>query len=76
MRITTAPPLCSKCPDERTAQRAHNNFTENLTPFLGALLISGLKYPVFAASLGGLWSVARALFAVGYTSKGPDGRIV
>ncbi|KAK4043486.1 hypothetical protein C8A01DRAFT_13040 [Parachaetomium inaequale] len=58
------------------AQRAHNNFTENLTPFLGALLISGLKYPVFAASLGGVWSVARTLFAFGYTSKGPDGRIV
>ncbi|KAH6636857.1 hypothetical protein F5144DRAFT_568953 [Chaetomium tenue] len=58
------------------AQRAHNNFTENLTPFLGALLVAGLKYPVFAASLGGAWSFARVLFAVGYTSNGPQGRIV
>ncbi|KAK4147106.1 uncharacterized protein C8A04DRAFT_9259 [Dichotomopilus funicola] len=58
------------------AQRAHNNFTENLTPFLGALLIAGLKYPTLAASLGGAWSVSRVLFAIGYTSKGPSGRIV
>ncbi|KAL2143123.1 hypothetical protein VTI28DRAFT_337 [Corynascus sepedonium] len=58
------------------AQRAHNNFTENLTPFLGALLISGLKYPTFAATLGGAWSLSRLVFAIGYTSKGPDGRIL
>lgn len=59
-----------------TAQRAHNNYTENLTPFLGSLLIAGLKYPTFSASLGGAWAVSRVLFAVGYTSKGPGGRIV
>ena len=58
------------------AQRAHNNFTENLTPFLGALLISGLKYPTQAAMLGFTWSAARVIFAVGYTSKGPQGRMV
>ncbi|KAK0735608.1 hypothetical protein B0T21DRAFT_384419 [Apiosordaria backusii] len=58
------------------AQRAHNNFTENLTPFLGALLISGLQYPKFAASVGGVWAFARVLFAFGYTSKGPEGRLV
>ncbi|KAK4191660.1 hypothetical protein QBC35DRAFT_294285 [Podospora australis] len=58
------------------AQRAHNNFTENLTPFLGALLISGLKYPTQAAMLGFTWSAARVLFAVGYTTKGPSGRMV
>ncbi|KAL2167628.1 hypothetical protein VTG60DRAFT_965 [Thermothelomyces hinnuleus] len=58
------------------AQRAHNNYTENLTPFLGALLISGLKYPTFAATLGGAWSASRLLYAIGYTSKGPDGRLL
>ncbi|KAL2266326.1 hypothetical protein VTJ83DRAFT_5678 [Remersonia thermophila] len=58
------------------AQRAHANFTENLTPFLGALLVAGLKYPVFAASLGGIWSTARVIFALGYTSKGPQGRLL
>ncbi|KAK3904968.1 hypothetical protein C8A05DRAFT_31225 [Staphylotrichum tortipilum] len=58
------------------AQRAHNNFTENLTPFLGALLISGLRYPVYAAGLGALWSAGRVMFALGYTSSGPQGRIL
>lgn len=59
-----------------TAQRAHNNFTENLTPFLGALLIAGTKYPVYAAAIGGAWSLGRVLFARGYTSDGPQGRMV
>ncbi|KAK4169164.1 hypothetical protein QBC43DRAFT_86076 [Cladorrhinum sp. PSN259] len=58
------------------AQRAHANFTENLTPFLGALLISGLKYPVAAAGAGLVWTTARVLFAIGYVSKGPQGRMV
>ncbi|KAK4242501.1 hypothetical protein C8A03DRAFT_40156 [Achaetomium macrosporum] len=56
------------------AQRAHANFTENLTPFLGALLISGLKYPVYAAGLGAIWSVSRVFFALGYVRGGPQGR--
>ncbi len=59
-----------------SAQRAHANFTENLTPFLGALLISGIQYPLFAASLGAVWSAARVAFAVGYTSSGPQGRVL
>ncbi|KAK4137951.1 membrane-associated proteins in eicosanoid and glutathione metabolism [Trichocladium antarcticum] len=58
------------------AQRAHNNFTENLTPFLGALLIAGTKFPVYAAAIGGAWSLGRVLFARGYTSGGPQGRMV
>jgi glutathione S-transferase len=62
--------------ERKIAQRAHNNFTENLTPFLGALLVAGLKHPVLAASLGGAWSFARVMFAIGYTSGGPQGRIV
>lgn len=60
---------------KKTAQRAHANFTENLTPFLGALLVSGLQYPVFAASLGAVWTFGRVLFALGYTSSGPQGRL-
>lgn len=60
-----------------TAQRAHANFTENHSSFLGALLISGLRYPVAAAAIGAVWSVARLLYALGYTSEaGPQGRIV
>ncbi|KAK5995838.1 Glutathione S-transferase 3 [Cladobotryum mycophilum] len=59
------------------AQRAHANFTENHTPFLGALLISGLRFPVAAAVVGAAWAVSRVLFVLGYTSDaGPKGRRV
>ncbi|KAK1770498.1 hypothetical protein QBC33DRAFT_555976 [Phialemonium atrogriseum] len=55
-------------------QRAHANFTENLTPYLGALLIAGLRYPVLAGGLGAVWTLARALYAHGYSKSGPKGR--
>lgn len=45
-----------------------------LTPFLGALLISGLKYPIPSAGLGAGWVVSRIIYASGYTSFGPKGR--
>ncbi|KAH7362928.1 hypothetical protein B0T11DRAFT_89120 [Plectosphaerella cucumerina] len=58
------------------AQRAHNNYTENQISFLGALLISGLRYPVAAAGLGAAWVVARVAYVFGYTSdSGPKGRL-
>ncbi|EOD47780.1 putative microsomal glutathione s-transferase protein [Neofusicoccum parvum UCRNP2] len=52
------------------AQRGHYNFLENHTPFLFALLVAGVRKPVAAAVMGGLWSVARIMYAVGYTN--PD----
>ncbi|CAH0044209.1 unnamed protein product [Clonostachys solani] len=57
------------------AQRAHANFTENHTSFLGALLISGLRFPLVAAGLGAAWVFGRVVYLLGYTSdKGPKGR--
>ncbi|KAI1654889.1 membrane-associated proteins in eicosanoid and glutathione metabolism [Daldinia decipiens] len=56
------------------AQRAHSNFTENITPFLGALLISGLWFPTASAALGAGWVAGRTWYALGYTSYGPPGR--
>ncbi|EXV03617.1 MAPEG family protein [Metarhizium robertsii] len=57
------------------AQRAHANFTENHTSFLGALLISGLRFPMAAAAVGAAWTVFRILYLFGYTSQaGPRGR--
>ncbi|KAK1659261.1 MAPEG family protein [Colletotrichum godetiae] len=57
------------------AQRAHANFTENQPSFLGALLISGLRFPVASAVLGAGWTLSRILYAFGYTSgAGPKGR--
>ncbi|RYP20087.1 hypothetical protein DL765_003013 [Monosporascus sp. GIB2] len=58
------------------AQRAHANYTENITPFLGSLLISSLAFPRAGAALGATWVLGRILYAVGYTGrKGPRGRI-
>lgn len=56
------------------AQRAHGNYVENFTPFLGALLISGLQFPVASATLGAAWVVGRVWYATGYVSQGPKGR--
>ncbi|TPX15126.1 uncharacterized protein E0L32_004684 [Thyridium curvatum] len=59
------------------AQRAQSNFVENHSGWLGALLISGLRFPVASAGLGAVWVVARVLYGQGYTSKkGPKGRIL
>ncbi|KAL1902696.1 hypothetical protein Sste5346_001139 [Sporothrix stenoceras] len=58
------------------AQRAHANFVENLPTFLGAMFISGLKFPVLSASLGAAWAVSRVLYARGYTKNGPKGRYI
>lgn len=56
-----------------SAQRAHQNFNENHVTALGAMLVAGLKYPVAAAVLGGVWSVNRVVYAIGYTKSGQDG---
>ncbi|RYO90232.1 hypothetical protein DL764_008469 [Monosporascus ibericus] len=57
------------------AQRAHANYTENITPFLGFLLISSLEFPRAGAALGGIWVLGRIWYAMGYTgSNGPNGR--
>lgn len=58
------------------AQRAHANFTENQPSFLGALLISGLRFPVASAAVGAGWALSRLIYAFGYTSAaGPAGRL-
>jgi glutathione S-transferase len=56
------------------AQRAHANYTENLTPFVLDLAVAGLRFPIVAASLGLVWSVARVVYAWGYVNVGPQGR--
>lgn len=37
------------------------------------MLISGLKWPVATAVLGGVWSVNRVIYAIGYTRSAEDG---
>ncbi|KAI9827929.1 MAG: hypothetical protein M1819_006872 [Sarea resinae] len=58
------------------AQRAHANFLENLPVMLPSLLIAGLRWPVAASVLGGIWGAGRIVYALGYvrSSLGADGR--
>ncbi|KAI0396196.1 membrane-associated proteins in eicosanoid and glutathione metabolism [Xylariaceae sp. FL0594] len=56
------------------AQRAHANFVENLTPFIVALLVAGVGYPVPATYAGAAWVAGRFAYAYGYVNKGPSGR--
>ncbi|KAI1164369.1 MAPEG family protein [Nemania serpens] len=57
-----------------SAQRAHANFTENLAPFVTALLIAGLGYPEFATYAGAAWVVGRFAYAFAYAKYGPRAR--
>jgi len=71
-QVQTAAPASRKAMHAfNAAQRGHQNFNENHTNFLGALLITGLEYPRTAATLGAAFSIGRVLYGWGYTS-GPD----
>lgn len=51
------------------AQRAHQNFLEQVPVFLGSMLIGGLKYPVAMSSMGAAWIVGRVLYGIGYKNS-------
>jgi len=55
-------------------QRAHQNTLENLPSVIFGTLVFGLKYPVYAASLCGLWTAFRVLYTVGYSTGDPKKR--
>lgn len=50
---------------------AHQNTLEWLPQVIASTLIVGLKYPVYSASLCGLWIVSRFLYTVGYSTGVP-----
>lgn len=76
------PPTRSPCPSQpgpryetnnslpaflyNCAQRAHGNYIENQPSFLAAMLLSGLQFPLTAASLGAVWIVSRYVYMIGY----------
>jgi len=57
------------------AQRAHQNTLENIPMVWATTLIVGLKMPILAASLCGLWSLSRVSYTLGYVSGDPQKRI-
>ncbi|KAI0699356.1 membrane-associated proteins in eicosanoid and glutathione metabolism [Cerioporus squamosus] len=55
-------------------QRAHQNTLEVLPVVLTGTLISGLKYPIAAAALSGVWVLARVFYTIGYSTGDPKKR--
>ena len=49
-------------------QRAHQNTLEFLPAFISLLLVGGLQYPIIAGALGFVYSVARYLYFIGYST--------
>lgn len=58
------------------AQRAHANFVEMVASTLVFLLIAGIYFPIPAAIIGLVLAIFRFIYAIGYTSSGPTGRVV
>ncbi|KAL6637054.1 hypothetical protein ACP70R_024626 [Stipagrostis hirtigluma subsp. patula] len=56
-------------------QRGHQNSLEMMPLFLVMLLIAGLQYPILAAGLGALYTVARFFYFTGYASGVADNRL-
>jgi glutathione S-transferase len=49
------------------AQRAHQNYLENLPILLTGVLVGGLRHPLIAVGLGVGWMVFRIVYFIGYT---------
>ena len=58
------------------AQRAHQNTLEGLPITAINMLACGTVYPLTSAALGAVWSVGRIFYIHGYSTKGPEGRMV
>jgi len=56
------------------AQRAHQNTLESLPQILFYLTFAGLKHPIAAASLTGLYVVGRLFYTWGYSTGDPKKR--
>ena len=51
---------------------AHQNTLEWLPQMVASTLVVGAKYPCYAATLCGLWTVSRVVYTVGYGSGTPS----
>lgn len=55
-----------------SSQRAH----EWVASSLAFLLLGGLNFPIIAASFGLAMIIGRIIYAIGYCSSGPHGRLI
>jgi glutathione S-transferase len=51
------------------AQRAHQNYLENLPTFLVTSAIAGIQYPIPTAVMGLVWCTGRFVYAKGYINS-------
>jgi glutathione S-transferase len=59
-----------------SAQRAHYNFLEWIASTLAILLIAGIYFPIPSAALGLAIFLGRLIYAIGYMTGGPQGRLI
>lgn len=57
-------------------QRVHYNFLEGLPVVLLLLLVSGLHHTRFTVLCGSVYFIGRALYTIGYLTKGHKGRMI
>ncbi|KZV73891.1 membrane-associated proteins in eicosanoid and glutathione metabolism [Peniophora sp. CONT] len=57
-------------------QRAHANTLENVPSAIVLTTLTGLRYPIFAACALCFWSLCRIVYALGYGSGNPQGRLI
>merc|ERR1719471_1931191 len=57
-------------------QRVHQNTLESWGPLTVLCLVNALYNPVYSAAFYGTWVVGRFLYSIGYSTKGPEGRLI
>lgn len=62
--------------DFNNSQRAHYNFLEMSPSIFSLLPIAGLYFPIPAAALGLVLAISRLIYVIGYTTVGPEGRLI
>jgi len=56
-------------------QRVHQNTLESWAPVTILCLLNGIYSPVYSAAFYATWVLGRFVYSVGYSTKGPDGRM-
>jgi uncharacterized membrane protein YecN with MAPEG domain len=58
------------------AQRAHMNYVESIGIIIPLILIAGIAMPEIGALVGFGYFAGRLIYAIGYRTNGPKGRII
>mmetsp|Transcript_5369 Transcript_5369/g.7492 ORF Transcript_5369/g.7492 Transcript_5369/m.7492 type:complete len:121 (+) Transcript_5369:113-475(+) len=58
-----------------SVQRGHQNYLETWGPSCVLMVVNGLLFPKSSAIMGGLITVGRIAYGIGYKMYGPKGRL-